>query len=85
MKEIYSIIHIFLKYPIYVIDSIWPFIDVSSASHTDSMDVSSYDNKTRGIEFNDDGTLMFFHGQQNDNRQQFQHERRDLEPKRLDL
>ena len=40
--------------------------DVSSASHTDSMDVSSYDNNPRGITFNDDGTYMFFHGQQND-------------------
>ena len=40
--------------------------DVSSASHTDSMDVSSYDNNPRGITFNDDGTTMFYHGQQND-------------------
>jgi len=40
--------------------------DVSSASHTDSMDVSSYDNNTRGVTFNDDGTRMFYHGQQND-------------------
>ena len=40
--------------------------DVSSASHTDSMDISSYDTDPRGIAFNDDGKIMFFHGQQND-------------------
>ena len=52
-------------------DSIYEYtlstgFDVSSASHTDSMDVSSYDNNPRGIAFNDDGTRMFYHGQQND-------------------
>ena len=37
--------------------------DVSTASHTDSMDISSYDLGIRGITFNIDGTRMFFHGQ----------------------
>jgi len=40
--------------------------DVSSASHTDSMDVSSYDINTRGVTFNDDGTRMFYSGSAND-------------------
>ena len=37
--------------------------DVSTASHTDTMDISSYDLGIRGITFNNDGTRMFFHGQ----------------------
>ena len=45
--------------------------DVSTASHTDSMDISSYDNDPRGIAFNSDGTRMFFHGQQNDQIHEF--------------
>ncbi|MDA9694763.1 Ig-like domain-containing protein, partial [Candidatus Pelagibacter sp.] len=45
--------------------------DVSTASHTDSMDISSYDNEPRGIAFNSDGTRMFFHGQQNDQIHEF--------------
>ena len=40
--------------------------DVSTSSHTDTMDVSGYDTDTRGVTFNDDGTRMFYHGQQND-------------------
>ena len=45
--------------------------DVSTASHTDSMDISSYDNDPRGIAFNSDGSRMFFHGQQNDQIHEF--------------
>ncbi len=45
--------------------------DVSTASHTDSMDISSYDNDPRGIAFNTDGSRMFFHGQQNDQIHEF--------------
>ena len=30
------------------------------------MDVSGYDIHARGVTFNDDGTRMFYHGQQND-------------------
>ena len=40
--------------------------DVSTSSHTDTMDVSGYDVHARGVTFNDDGTRMFYHGQQND-------------------
>ena len=40
--------------------------DVSTSSHTDTMDVSGYDIHARGVTFNDDGTSMFYHGQQND-------------------
>ena len=40
--------------------------DVSTASFVDSLDVSSYDTSVRGVTFNDDGTRMFYHGQQND-------------------
>jgi len=40
--------------------------DVSTSSHTDTMDVSGYDVSARGVTFNDDGTRMFYHGQQND-------------------
>ena len=40
--------------------------DVSTSSHTDTMDVSGYDIHARGVTFNDDGTRMFYHGQQND-------------------
>ncbi len=40
--------------------------DVSTASYVDSLDVSSYDTGVRGMAFNDDGTTLFFHGQQND-------------------
>jgi len=40
--------------------------DVSTASYVDSLDVSSYDTDVRGMAFNDDGTTLFFHGQQND-------------------
>jgi hypothetical protein len=40
--------------------------DLSTASYTDNLDVSSYDNDPRGIEFNSDGTLMFMSGSQND-------------------
>ena len=39
--------------------------DVSTSSHTDTMDVSDYDTNTRGVTFNDDGTTLFFHAQQN--------------------
>ncbi len=41
--------------------------DISSASHSASMNVSSYDVDPRGIAFNSDGTRMFYHGIQNDN------------------
>jgi hypothetical protein len=40
--------------------------DVSTASYVDALDVSGYDNDPRGIQFNDDGTTLFYHGQQND-------------------
>ena len=39
--------------------------DISTASYVDSLDVSSYDTTVRDIAFNDDGTKMFYHGQQN--------------------
>ena len=40
--------------------------DVSTASYVDALDVSSYDNNPRGITFNDNGEVMFFHGQGSD-------------------
>ena len=45
--------------------------DVSSASHTRSMSISSYDNNVRGITFNSDGTRMFFCGSQNNQIHEF--------------
>ena len=45
--------------------------DVSTASHTTSLDISSFDNDPRGIAFNSDGTRMFFNGQENDQIHEF--------------
>jgi WD40 repeat protein len=35
--------------------------DVSTASYVDALDVSGYDNDPRGIQFNDDKTMLFHH------------------------